>query len=174
MSSTANQNKLKFIGLLIIIYWLSLCIYLPPIAPTPKIDAILGELQTAKETLGPAYPAKLDQPREVLKGRLVRETNLFYASYVVPIIIGIFSGVLIYLRKRLGQIIALGLSLISIFLIVKGIFSTYPYILEAFKLKLKFFPAKTLHEQIFGLLFYVATLVMLTRPHISKQFNKTT
>lgn len=174
MPSTTNPNKLKFIGLLIIIYWLSLCIYLPPIAPTSKIDTILGELQTAKETLGPAYPAKLDQPREVLKKRLIRETNLLYASYVVPIVIGIFSGVLICLRKRLGQVLALGLSLIYIFLLVKGIFSTYPYIFEAFKLKIKFFPAKTLHEQIFGLLFFVSTFVMLTRSHISKQFSKIT
>ena len=130
MPSITNPNKLKFIGLLIIVYWLSLCIYLPPIAPVPKFDALLGELQTAKETLGPAYPAKVDQPREVLKRGLIRETNLLYASYAVPIVIGICSGVLICLRKRLGQILALGLSLIFIFLIVKGIFSTYPFILE--------------------------------------------
>jgi hypothetical protein len=95
-----------------------------------------------------------------------------YAAYVTPMVFGLLSGVLIYRKKRLGQVIAIGLSGILIFLTLKSIVGMYPNILLKYKLLLTYFPAKIIHEQIIGSIFYVGSLVLLVSPSISKQFKK--
>jgi len=171
MSSIFNLKSLKLIGVLVIVYWFSLIVYLPPITPYPDLDSFVDETLSAKETLGPAYPEKIDLQKEKLKNELTKEINLMYAGYIVPMVLGLFSGILIYRKKILGQIIAIGLSAFFIIFKIYNIYLIYPHVFETYKLMMLYFPSKMVHEGIIGVIFYVGSLSLLLSPSVSKQFK---
>jgi hypothetical protein len=157
MADLKNNRFLKLFGICTIIYWVSLIVYVPPIAPIPNIRGLLGEIDNdfKREVL------KWHKPDEIIEAKVMKDVMFHFAKQYAIILLGVSSGILIIMRRRIGKIIAL--CLCSFFIIIKimSIADRYPYYFQQMKMFYDYAPGTVIYIDIVGTIFMLFTILYL-------------
>ena len=176
LSRLKPERILNILAVITICYWLSMFVYLPPFANTPDFDNLASQVHNSKisEAIKATVP-ELDIPREELAAQLKSEHFKMQIKQYVMYAFGLLSGVLIYLRRRLGKYIAVFICLGLITIKLWSFASSYPNITDRialyFTILLPNMPVVILHD-LFGLLFALATIFLLFRKQVSLQLER--
>src|SRR5207249_2049025 len=138
-----------------------LLFYLPPIQLTAGLKGLASEVREARN-IAPGY----DRSQEEIETGLIRSLRKEFTTSLIFIVVGTLSGVLIWRRRRLGAILAVGLCSLMLVLRVVSWASSYPHILERlhvlFTIFLPRYPVHVIHNDIIGTLFFIGSIAFLT------------
>lgn len=168
--SDPKERPLTIFALLTILFWLSFLLYLPPFYATHDIKSLISEAHEAKK-----FAAEMDKPQEVLEVQSIHSFRLAFIQSLLIIIAGVVSGILLLARRRSGQVLAIVICSGMLILRIVDIAQS-PYVWKRiyfiFVMWLPKRPFYIVHNDIIAVLFYIGTVVYLTRKSISQQFRK--
>jgi len=168
------HRTLRIFGIVTVVFWLSFCIYLPPLAPKPKVKEFVAQLEQIPKELKKLAPA-VNKPGAELEAQLRAELLNIYILLLCMIIVGVTSGLLLLARRRIGQVLAITLCSLMLLIRVVGLVESHPRSLDQFVgtyiMMLKHFPVHLLHGEVFAVLFAIFSIVFLTRKRVSEQFG---
>jgi hypothetical protein len=151
-------------------------IYLPPFVNTPDFDELASQIHNSKisDAIKATLP-ELDVPQEELASQLKSEhLKMQIIQYAINIF-GLFSGVLIYLRRKIGKYIAVIICVGLLSFKFLSFASAYPNITQRivayFTILLPHMPLTILHD-IFGMISALTTICLLFRKQLSIQFTR--
>jgi hypothetical protein len=157
-----TKHLITILGSITILYWAT---YIPSLYPVPFIDIQNNRSQTETVETNPCddYDPDFDV--------LIKQENIkSWLTILVLIIGGIFSGLLILYRIKIGRFIAILFSLIV--LIHMGWHYTgvvqFSLLLSVFK----HLPWLVFRNEILSALICLTTIIFLSMPSVAKQFNK--
>jgi len=165
-----NNKLITFLGIMFILLWLSNIPYLFPLPfqPHQGIREFSKELADMpgflKEEAG--ISGKTQTEIETI---VARKFRILWIKSLVFTIIGIFSGILIVLKKNVGHFLALGLSLYLVGMRFYHFFGsehwreriTFEYFLKFFRVRFQYSPLRTIHEEITFLILLCAIGLLL-------------
>jgi len=177
-SSNSSTRSLYAFGIITVVFWLSFLIYLPPIAPSPKIKEPVAEVKRALEEfpLLKKFVPELDKPSSELEAQLRREFLASYIKWLFMIIVGVISGVLLLAQRRTGQVLAIALCSVALIGRAVGLLISHPPTWEGwialYSAMLKYSPVGLIHKDILSYVFFIFSVIFLTRRSVSGQFAR--
>ena len=152
-----NKYLIPLFGTFIIIYWAT---YVPSLYPVPFNMQIE---QQSSETVETCSSDDLDDfiKQEALKS---------WFTVVAFIVGGIFSGLFILFKVKIGRYIAIIFSLIM--LVHMGWYYNAVVSLNTLSLAFELEPLLVFKNEISRVLVCLATIIFLSMPSVAKQFNK--
>jgi hypothetical protein len=153
-------------------------IHLPPIAPTPKTKEVVAEAKRALEELPflKKFVPELDKPSSELEAQLHREFLASYIKLLFVIIVGVISGILLLAQRRIGQVLAIALCSMCVISRVVGLLTLHPSTWEdwiaLYSAMLKYMPVDLIHKGILANVFFLFSVIFLTRRSVSRQFGR--
>ena len=175
-SQDSSTRSLYAFGIITVVFWLSFLIYLPPIAPSPKIKEPVAEAKRALEELPflKKLVPELDKPSSELEAQLRREFLASYIKLLFLIIVGVISGILLLAKRRIGQVLAIALCSLCLISRVVGLLRIHPSTWEDwiafYSAMLKNLPVDLIHKGILASVFFLFSVIFLTRRSVSRQF----
>jgi hypothetical protein len=167
-------RTLRIFGIVTVVLWLSFCIYLPPVAPKPKVKEFVAQVEQTPQELRKLAPA-VNKPSAELEAQLRAELLNIYILLLFVIIVGVTSGLLLLARRRIGRVLAIILCSVMLLVRAVGLVESHPRSLDQFVgtyiVMLKHFPVHLLHGELFAVLFAIFSIVFLTRKGVSEQFG---
>ena len=158
----SERKRLPVFGAVTVLFWASFLFSLPPIQLTPGLKELASEVREARN-IAPEY----DRPQEEIEAGLIRSLRKEFTTSLIFIVVGTVSGVLIWRRRRLGAILAIGLCSLMLVLRVVSWAWSYPHILERlhvlFTIFLPRYPFHVIHNDIIGTFFFIGSIAFLTR-----------
>ena len=156
------NRKSKLLGVVTVLFWLSLLAYLPPITLTAQHKEFLAEAREARE-----YAPELIPPQAKLEAELQRALRRLFIETVVVVLLGVLSGVLLIFHPFSGRLLAVTLCSAMLLMKVVSLLSSYPHIGQ--RLYFLFFvflpkrPVFVIHNDVIATGFYIGTIVMLLK-----------
>ena len=171
-----SNRVIIFFGTLFILLWLSNTPYLfsLPFQSHQGIKVFSKELAEMPDFLKEEAGIGGKTQAEI-EASVARKFQILWIKSLVFTIIGIFSGVLIVLKRNLGRFLALGLSLYLVGIRFYHFFGSEHwhdrFSIKYFTIRFHFFPARTVHEEItYGIL--ICAIGLLLIPSIAKRFKR--
>ena len=174
-----QTNRISMFGIITIFFWGSHLFYVLPGLITPEIVAkrIISEARASvgvpPESL---YMASKDNSSQLqLDTAMANEVQQDAAAYLVPIILGMLSGILLLFRSKWGQRLAIILCAWMIFCRVLS-WARHPDLILP-SLKFVFIsllpqrPIEVIHKDIILPLIFIGTIIFLTRPSVKAQIK---
>jgi hypothetical protein len=153
-----TKYLIAILGSITILYWAT---YIPSLYPVPFIDIQKEQSQT--ETVETS-------PRDDYDAFVKQENIKTWLTTLALIIGGLFSGLLILCRVKIGRFVAILFSLTV--LIHMGWYYTYVCSINILTIAVKAMPLTVFRNEILRALICFATIVFLSIPSVAKQFNK--
>jgi hypothetical protein len=169
-----NSKLITLLGAIFILLWLSNIPYLFPLPFQPhqgikEWSKDLTEMPDfLKEEAGISGKTQAEIERFVARG-----FQILWIKSLIFTIIGIFSGILIVLKRNLGRFLALGLSLYIVVIRFYHFSKLWPDSLSIryFTIRFKHFPIRAIHEDITYLILLVV-IALLLMPSIARRFKR--
>lgn len=169
-----NRKLITFLGIIFILLWLSNVPYLfsLPFQPHQRIKDLSKEVADAPEFIKEqaGIGGKTQTEIETI---VTRDLRILWIKSLVFIVIGIFSGILIVQKKHVGRFLALGLSLYLVAMRFYHFFGSEhwrdKFSIKYFTVRFKYFPVRTVHEEI-TLLILLGVIVLLLIPSVAGKF----
>jgi len=155
------NRKSTLLGVVTVLFWLSFLAYLPRTTLTAEDKELVAEAREARE-----YAPEANRPQEELEAELQRALGRVFSRWVVVVLLGVLSGVLLIVHPRSGRLLAVTLCSAMLLMKVVSLLSSYPHIgqrLQILFLVLLKWPAYVIHNDLVGTVFYIGTIVMLLR-----------
>jgi hypothetical protein len=160
-------------GAATVAFWLSLAVFpqrVYPLAPLPDAEQILGQVKGVQPWIREKVPS-LKRPDEEIVASLRREVFFVFVRLWAEILAGAASGVLIARRSRIGRWLALALCGLSLASFIVGHFRlAWEHEFIAYWTSFARVLPMQFARSAVNVLFFVATLVYLTRRRVALQF----
>lgn len=167
MDEFNTKRILTVYGLVTILFWISYSFYLPPVVITPEMKSLVSEARQ--------FAPELDTTEELLTAQLIRSSRIAFAKSILMIITGVISGILIMRLKRWGRTLAVALCSVMLVIhflkfvvrhgnIQESLYATYVQLMRQF-------PLRVIHLDIIAPLFFITTIIFLTRKSVSRAFD---
>ena len=157
-----TKKLITILGSITILYWAT---YIPSLYPVPFIDSQTKQSQTKTIETNPCddYDPDFDE--------FVKQENIQSWFILLAFIIGgLFSGLFILCRVKIGRFIAILFSLIV--LIYFGWYYTWVVPFSSLPRYFKVVPWLIFRNEILSTLICLTTIIFLSMPTVAKQFNK--
>lgn len=165
---------IKVLGIVTVLYWLSLSFYLPPFSSKPNFNGLATSVSAVSEITKYIKP-ELNSTKHEFVEKLKSDYRNFVLRQYVILVIGIISGVLVFLHSRVGRYLSIGICSSWLLYKIINISKSYPHVIERtvmfFTQLMPNCPLLALHD-IFGVLFSFSTIFLLMKKQISAYFRK--
>jgi hypothetical protein len=151
-----------------ILFWLSFLIYLPPFVASPNINGLTEEGYEMSRLNNP------EVSKQDLENKFNKSLYFAYAKSFFFILIGVISGVLIYIQKRIGRYLAIILCLVMLsgraYSFLKAYLHIFDRLYALYVLALPSHPMQIIHNDIIAPIFFLISIVFLFKRTISEKF----
>ena len=170
MTDLLKHRFLTLFGILTIIFWLSLIVYLPPIAKIPNVKEMLAEIDNSFKV----DVLNMNEQNHIIEERALWSINIQYIKDIIMIFLGVGGGVLIIMRRNTGRIIALCLCSYAIIIKILSIFNRYPNYYQSMKLFYDNYPVHVIHLDIVSSIYFIVTITYLLNRSVTEEFRHLT
>jgi hypothetical protein len=159
---------LRIFGIVTILFWLTLLLFLPPIKNiTPTMKQEIAETREMRKVIPDMYKSEA-----VLEAEHARSVNAMI-TMLFMIAAGVISGILLLTLRFAGWIMAIVLCAGFLLLRIVGLLRYYPdvwgRIKVLFTLLLPLRPVPVIYNEIITPLFLAGTIIFLARRSVSRQ-----
>jgi hypothetical protein len=167
----SSKLSIKIFAICTILFWFSYVFYLPPFIQRPDIKGLMNEGYGMYSLFNPNIS------KEQLEDRIIIEFYFTYAKLLFFIIAGITAGLFIYKLRRFGQIAAIVLCSMVLATRLFVLLREYPHVFQRIKTIYVFMlsqtPLQVIHKDIIGPIFFVFSIIFLSRLSVKRNFART-